>query len=127
MDVAAALDQLVPAAVYSGSLTANTQESYEGVQWNDERAKPSWTELSVVVVQPPLAETLESIFRQGLQQLASVVPAAIRWNLFTIQAAGEKALLAGDTEALRDAIEKVPLPDNEQVEAIRQTMLEKLS
>jgi hypothetical protein len=126
MDVAAALDRLVPGAVYFGSLTDNTPEAYAAIRWEDEREKPSWEALAAVVIEPPLAETLESIFLQGIQQLASVVPAAIRWNLFAMQAAGEKALLAGDVDAVRVAIETVALPDNEQVEAIRAEMLGRL-
>lgn len=42
MDIALVLDSLVPAAAYRGSLTANTQESYESIVWDDERPKPSW-------------------------------------------------------------------------------------
>lgn len=41
-DVAMALDQLVPAAQYSGSLTGNTQADYDALVWSDQRAKPTW-------------------------------------------------------------------------------------
>lgn len=123
MDVAAALDFLVPGAIYYGSLTANTLEAYEAIRWEDEREKPTWEDLEAVVIEPPLSETLENIFLQGIQALASVVPAITRWSLFGMQAAGEKALLAGDVDALKVAIETAALPDNEQVEAIRSEML----
>ena len=43
IDVALALDALVPAAQYGGSLTDNTEEAYEAIVWEDERAKPSWS------------------------------------------------------------------------------------
>ena len=45
MDVALVLDKLIPTAQYSGSLTANTQEAYENLFWEDERAKPSWEDI----------------------------------------------------------------------------------
>lgn len=45
MDVALALESLVPAACRGGSLTDNTREQYEALRWEDERAKPTWEEL----------------------------------------------------------------------------------
>ncbi|WP_027366926.1 hypothetical protein [Desulfocurvibacter africanus] len=45
MNVALALDALVPAAKYGGSLTSNTQESYNELRWEDERPKPTWAEI----------------------------------------------------------------------------------
>jgi hypothetical protein len=47
MDIALALESLVAGAIYSGSLTANTQEAYESITWNDARTKPTWAELEV--------------------------------------------------------------------------------
>ncbi len=52
-DVATALDILVPAAQYRGSLTPNTQRAYDQIKWQDQRAKPAWsaiqTEMDVPV------------------------------------------------------------------------------
>lgn len=45
MDVAIALEQLVPAAVYGGSLTDNSQEAYDALRWEDDRDKPSWADV----------------------------------------------------------------------------------
>jgi len=42
LDVATALDLLVPAAEYSGSLTGNDLNAYSHITWHDEREKPSW-------------------------------------------------------------------------------------
>ncbi len=123
MDVAAALDKLIPAAVYTGSLTANTQEAYAAIQWGDERPKPSWTELSAVVIEPPLADVLEGIFLDGIRQFAAIVPASVRGQLFILKAAGVEALKAGDIEATKALIEEAPLPQDAQVEAIRAEML----
>jgi hypothetical protein len=45
MDIALALDALIPNANYSGSLTANTEEAYTNIIWLEtdyDKAKPSW-------------------------------------------------------------------------------------
>jgi hypothetical protein len=57
MDVALALEALVPAACRGGSLTDNTREQYDALRWEDERPKPTWAELESawVVQQPELA------------------------------------------------------------------------
>ncbi len=43
-DLAGALDYLVPAALYRGSLTANTQDAYEALTWLDPRPKPTYAQ-----------------------------------------------------------------------------------
>lgn len=45
MDVLLALAHLRPAPKFGGSLTANTREAYEAIRWEDERPKPSWSDL----------------------------------------------------------------------------------
>lgn len=45
MDVALALEKLAPAAEYFGSLTDNTKQAYEAIQWIDQREKPSWSDI----------------------------------------------------------------------------------
>ncbi|WP_110995378.1 DUF4376 domain-containing protein [Pseudomonas sichuanensis] len=45
MDVALALEDLVPAACRGGSLTDNTREQYEALRWEDERPQPTWEQL----------------------------------------------------------------------------------
>ena len=43
MDIALALDRLVPGAKYAGSLTDNTKDAFDALSWSDERSKPDWT------------------------------------------------------------------------------------
>ena len=43
MDIALALDALVPGAAYRGSLTDNTREAFDALDWDDQRAKPDWS------------------------------------------------------------------------------------
>jgi len=45
MDVSLAIEKLLPAASYNGSLTANTETAYSCLRWKDERKKPTWEEL----------------------------------------------------------------------------------
>lgn len=45
MDLARAIESLVPAARYGGSVTANTQDAYDELRWDDEREKPTWQAL----------------------------------------------------------------------------------
>ena len=45
MDLALAIEALIPGAQYSGSVTANDQAAYESMQWEDERAKPLWSDV----------------------------------------------------------------------------------
>lgn len=45
MDIALAIEALVPSAEYFGSTTSNTKEDYDLLIWNDERAKPEFNAL----------------------------------------------------------------------------------
>jgi hypothetical protein len=45
IDVALAIEALIPAAEYFGSTTANTKESFDNLNWQDKRTKPSWKEV----------------------------------------------------------------------------------
>jgi hypothetical protein len=45
MDIALAIEALVPSAEYFGSTTSNTKEDYDLLIWNDERVKPEFTAL----------------------------------------------------------------------------------
>lgn len=46
MDIALAVEKLLYAAEYVGSTTANTQEAWDAVEWQDgRRQKPTWAEL----------------------------------------------------------------------------------
>ena len=57
MDVALAIEKLVPGANYGGSTTANTRSQYEALRWKDERKKPTWEELEAVEIDPVEEQT----------------------------------------------------------------------
>lgn len=45
MDIALAIEVLVPGAQYGGSLTANTRGAFDALRWEDVRQKPQWEHL----------------------------------------------------------------------------------
>jgi hypothetical protein len=45
MDVALAIDGIVPGAEYIGTFEENTEEEYNNITWNDSRDKPTWAEI----------------------------------------------------------------------------------
>ncbi len=45
IDVALAIEALIPGAQYGGSTTANTKKSFDDLRWEDQRAKPTWEAL----------------------------------------------------------------------------------
>lgn len=45
IDIAMAIEHIYYAAQYYGSLTANTKEAYDNLNWLDERPKPSWQDI----------------------------------------------------------------------------------
>lgn len=45
MDVALAIEELVPAAEYTGSVTSNQEACYDCLVWLDERDKPTWEQI----------------------------------------------------------------------------------
>ncbi len=121
MDVASALDVLVPAAVYTGSLTANTQEAYEGVQWGDGRAKPGWSDLSAVVIMPPVSETLEGMFIQAVEQYSELLTPEEEASLWLLKAGITEMLRFNRLAAARAAITLAVIPG--ALEPVRQAML----
>jgi hypothetical protein len=46
MDIALALEALVPGAEYFGSVSENTEAAYNALDWMDERTKPLWISLN---------------------------------------------------------------------------------
>jgi hypothetical protein len=46
MDIALAIEVLIPSAEYFGSTTQNTKSEFDALVWNDSRQKPTWTAIS---------------------------------------------------------------------------------
>jgi len=45
MDLAMAIDKLIPSAEYFGSTNDNTEEAFTKLNWFDKRKKPIWEEI----------------------------------------------------------------------------------
>ena len=72
LDIAYALDQLLPAALYNGSLTANTESAYNAITWNDGRTKPTWSAIiAVPQYVPPDYNPERSQFDRIVEQLGT--------------------------------------------------------
>jgi hypothetical protein len=62
MDVALAIEALLPAAEYFGSTTDNTKDSFDNLDWKDSRTKPTWKQLqdAWVILEPKLIAEAEA-------------------------------------------------------------------
>ena len=45
MDIALGIEALLSSAQYFGSTTANTKQSFDNIDWQDEREKPTWKQV----------------------------------------------------------------------------------
>lgn len=62
MDLALAIDALVPAARYGGATTANDRAAFDALDWTDQRRKPTWDQIvaaDAALVLPEPAPSLE--------------------------------------------------------------------
>lgn len=77
MDIALALESLVPAVQYGGSLTANIREAYNALRWEDERPKPTWEEIEAAWTNVASAQLASAIRAERDRLLATTYePAA---------------------------------------------------
>jgi len=62
MDIALAIEALLPAAEYYGSTTANDKDCFDNLDWQDSRTKPTWKQLQDVWVtlEPKLVSDAEA-------------------------------------------------------------------
>lgn len=120
-DIASVLDNLLPGAIYYGSLTANTEEAYDALNWQDDRPKPTWEEIEAVEVKPPLAERLETIFISAIQGSDGVLTPEEEAGLFLIKTGITEMLKFNRFAAAQAMIEAAAIP--EALEPVRAAML----
>ena len=53
-DVALAIEALVPAAKYGGTVTNNTADEFDALSWEDQRPKPTWKQVQAATIPAPL-------------------------------------------------------------------------
>ena len=76
MDIALAIDHLVPQAKYAGSTSGNDRKTYEDLVWEDDRKKPTWEEIIIAdglvstyredraAAYPEIGDQLDAIYKQ---------------------------------------------------------------
>jgi hypothetical protein len=99
MDLALNLEALIPAAQYGGSLTANTQEAYDAIRWDDDRPKPTWEAIHAVVppadVQKLVIEAYNTVLTEALTQHPEDVTPAMLDDIMAREGRIEKAFMKG--------------------------------
>ena len=88
MDVALAIESLLPAAEYFGSTTANDKECFDNLDWQDNRTKPTWKQLQDVWVnlEPKLLADAEA--KTSAKAAAQAKLAALGLTVEDLQALG---------------------------------------
>jgi hypothetical protein len=76
MDIALALEKLIPGALYGGSVSLNTEAAYDSIRWEDERAKPTWAAIEAA------GATVET--QMAAQKLATLAQVAIERSDITV-------------------------------------------
>jgi hypothetical protein len=132
MDIAATLDYLVPAAQYRGSLTANTEDAYTDIEWQDARPKPTWAELQAAWPAAqrasfPIQTLLDSIIAEGEAAMAlSPLPEDIQEQVYDLRAL-IMGYPPGKTKLVRNKIQAFTIPaDRLDVSANQRGMVDQL-
>jgi hypothetical protein len=62
IDIAMAIEALLPAAEYFGSTTDNTKDCFDSLDWKDSRPKPTWKQVqdTWVILEPKLIAEAEA-------------------------------------------------------------------
>ncbi len=85
MDLALAIEKLLPAAKYFGSVTANAEASYTELVWNDTRSKPTWTAILAADASLPVPQTAEEIKAAEMAAFASAEGVVSQVNLIALK------------------------------------------
>ena len=88
MDLALGIEALVPAAQYFGSTTANTKEAFDNLDWQDERAKPTWEQVEDAYAALPEEITNPQKFEAEAKVTAQAKLAALGLTTEDLQALG---------------------------------------
>jgi hypothetical protein len=70
MDLALAIEKLLPSAEYGGSTTANDEAAFDALVWTDARDKPTWAEIVAADALPPSSILKPVLVAMGQVKLA---------------------------------------------------------
>jgi len=81
MQLALAIEKLIPAAKYFGSVTANTKVAYTKLVWKDTRPKPTWIAIQDADATLSAPKSIEEIKSDEMAVFAAASTANDRINL----------------------------------------------
>ena len=87
-DVASGIEALLPAAQYFGSTTANTKQCFDDLNWQDERAKPTWKQVQDAYAALPEKITNPQKFEAAAKASARAKLEALGLTVEDLQALG---------------------------------------
>lgn len=119
MDIALALEALVPAAIYRGSTSANTQEAYSAIEWEDERQQPTWQEIESKWAE--IADTATTPLIDRLNVIFAAQPLELRAQFGPLRAAVKTAFDYEDIAAAQATIAGASIP--QELEPVRAALL----
>ena len=88
IDVALGIEALLPAPQYFGSVTANTKEAFDNLNWQDEREKPTWKQVQDAYAALPEKITNPQKFEAEAKAAAHAKLAALGLTVEDLQALG---------------------------------------
>ena len=88
IDVALGIEALLPAPQYFGSVTENTKQCFDDLNWQDERAKPTWKQVQDAYFSLPEKITNPQKFEAEVKATAQAKLAALGLTVADLEALG---------------------------------------
>ena len=88
IDVALGIEAILPAPQYFGSVTANTKEAFDNLNWQDEREKPTWKQVQDAYAALPEKIKNPEKYAAEIKAAAHVKLAALGLTVEDLQALG---------------------------------------
>jgi hypothetical protein len=100
MDIALAIESLIPGAKYGGSVSLHSEAAYDSLRWEDDRTKPSWAAIEGAWA---IIET-----QVAAKELATAARTAIAKSDITVLRCAENAVTVPATwQAYRTALRAI--------------------
>lgn len=121
MDIAKAIEALLPDAKWGGAFDKNTKKEYDDLRWEDERDKPSWNAIKAADDQLANKPDLELIAQTLLSEF-SQIDEDLQADLSPWKAAVKLELEQGNLNIVKKIIERQQVP--QEAEIIKQKLLD---
>lgn len=120
MDASLALNYLVPSASYRGSLTANSEDAFNAITWEDERQKPSWAQVQSAWTYMQ-SNYLDKSKKDALTAIFNGLPIATRAQLAPLKAAVKVEFEEGNFSVVAEIINQTAVPP--ELQATKQQLI----